>query len=648
MRPVCFLGVSLLVALPVSAGAQTHIEVSTPMSPPTWALLERELLRANSRAVEVFYETYHDERGYLLHTPRWGTLDGTDDAIETYANWTLLHMLGASDSVLHLFEKALEGHLRQYKELKTTTTEIARDGAYYKEFMPMSDWHHNGEGMQGFMNQGLSDPADPRFQARMRRFAGLYMNEDPEAPNYDPELKIIRSIWNGSRGPMLRRATRYDWVGDPVRGRFHIIHSAGGRETMRDFEEAYPEMLAHCAEYLESAGDHPLNLLATQLALNAFALSHEEKYRSWLLEYVDAWKERIEQNGGNIPSNIGLDGTIGGETDGHWFGGTYGWDFSPWSPEHEVVAHRNMFAKGMWPGFGDALMVSGDQAYVDVLRRQMDNLYAQKKVIGGEVTIPHNYGVKGPKTGPPLFETVKGDLFWRERETGEPGWYNWTSDLMVPELIDIYMWSMDRRNLERIPMSGWIAFLEGENPDYPEQALRSELSLIRKQLEAMRHDPTTPDTRLADWALELNPAATHELVKLMLGGHLHGRIWVPHTRLRYFDPNGGRAGVPPDVAALVTGMHDDSVRVTLVNVNPVEPRELVVQMGAYGEHQALRVEVGEQRIAVDHRFFHVRLAPGAGGDLTISMRRYANPPTLAFPWHGPRVPVDEPFRDAPG
>jgi hypothetical protein len=158
---------------------------------------------------------------------------------------------------------------------------------------------------------------------------------------------------------MLRRATRHDWVGDPVRGRFHIIHSAFGRETMLDFEEAYPEMLAHCAEYLESAGDHPLNLLATQLALNAFALSHEEKYRSWLLEYVDAWKARIDQNGGNIPSNIGLDGTIGGETEGNWFGGTYGWDFSPWSPEHKVVAHRNMFAKGMWPGFGDALMVSG-------------------------------------------------------------------------------------------------------------------------------------------------------------------------------------------------------------------------------------------------------------------------------------------------
>ncbi len=53
------------------------------MSPPAWALLERQLLKANSKAAERFGAKYVDERGYLLHTPRWGTLDGPDDAIET-------------------------------------------------------------------------------------------------------------------------------------------------------------------------------------------------------------------------------------------------------------------------------------------------------------------------------------------------------------------------------------------------------------------------------------------------------------------------------------------------------------------------------------------------------------------------------------
>jgi len=39
---------------------------------------------------------------------------------------------------------------------------------------------------------GLCEPTDERFRQRMRRFAGFYTNEDPEAPNYDPKHKIIR------------------------------------------------------------------------------------------------------------------------------------------------------------------------------------------------------------------------------------------------------------------------------------------------------------------------------------------------------------------------------------------------------------------------------------------------------------------------
>jgi hypothetical protein len=72
----------------------TAYVIDTPMAPPHWALLERELLNANSDAVELFGKRYIDDRGYLAHTPRWGALDGPDYAIETYYNWTLLHALG--------------------------------------------------------------------------------------------------------------------------------------------------------------------------------------------------------------------------------------------------------------------------------------------------------------------------------------------------------------------------------------------------------------------------------------------------------------------------------------------------------------------------------------------------------------------------
>src|SRR6476659_1411905 len=132
------------------------IHVKTPMAPPSWALLERELLRYNSIAVERFAAKYIDERGYLKHTPRWGTLDGPDDAIETLWNWTLLHALGGSDTVLDLYKKGQEGHWRQYGELRTKLTQLAANGAYSKEFITQSDWFHTGEGMRAFLLLGLS------------------------------------------------------------------------------------------------------------------------------------------------------------------------------------------------------------------------------------------------------------------------------------------------------------------------------------------------------------------------------------------------------------------------------------------------------------------------------------------------------------
>src|SRR5689334_3965486 len=215
------------------------IHITTPMPAPTWALLERELLRYNSVAVERFAAKYVDERGYLAHTPRWGTLDGPDDAIETFWNWTLLHALGGSDSALALYKKAQEGHWRQYGELRTKLTKLASNGAYSREFVTQSDWFHTGEGMRAFLLLGLSDPNDILYRERSRRFANMYTGEDPEAPNYDPVNKVIKSIWTGSHGPMMHRATTYDWVGDPVPGKFHLLHNPAGRGKLLDLEANY-------------------------------------------------------------------------------------------------------------------------------------------------------------------------------------------------------------------------------------------------------------------------------------------------------------------------------------------------------------------------------------------------------------------------
>ena len=345
------LGCMALCVSGMAAGERAAaLRVSDPMRPPGWAVLQRELLRANEAACREFYARYFDRRGYLQCVLRWGGDDGPDDAIECFDNWPILHALGASDEVLRLYKQGWEGHLRQYTEAKTVEVPLAREGMYYQEFPVMFDWLHNGEGLTAFNVQGLSDPRDRNFQRRVRRFAGFYMNEDPEAPNYDPKHRIIRSLFNGSRGPLLRNTTALDWAGDPI--------EIGARFKPKHGERSFEEMLAHFKDYNDIVGDHPSNLSATTLALNAYMLTQEEKYRRWLLEYVDAWRERIIANGGLLPSKIGLDGSLGGPS-GKWYSGVYGWGFIVVVPQTGALAHRNTTNLGLI-GFGNAYLLTGD------------------------------------------------------------------------------------------------------------------------------------------------------------------------------------------------------------------------------------------------------------------------------------------------
>ena len=128
---------------------------------------------------------------------------------------------------------------------------------------------------------------------------------------------------------------------------------------------------------------------------------------------------------------------------------------------------------------------------------------------------------------------------------------------------------------------------------------------------------------------------------IRLGAHRRGSGSLPFLRIgraerpaivRYFDPGRRRAGLPEDVAALVEKILADSVVLTIVNTSPVHARNVVVQTGAFAEHQALSIEAGGRKVPVDASHFTVRLAAGAGETITIAMKRYANQPTAVFPW----------------
>lgn len=592
--------------------------VEEPHTSPEWALVQRELLRSASIAAESFYERYFDERGYLLTDLRWGANDGPDDAIENVNRWPQLHALGGSDRILEMYKKVYEGHVRQMSEPARTVTgrpshlPYIVDGMYYKEFPAQADWMHISEGLLVFNMMGLSEPYDLNFRNRTRRFAGFYMNEDPGAPNYDSEHKIIRSMYNGSRGPLTRKTTSVDWTGDPseVRNRYAAGHG----------EQNYEEFLFHFKDYHDTLGDVPLNLLSASLALNAYMLTGETKYRDWMLEYVNAWYDRMATNGWVIPSNIGLDGTIGGETEGKWYGGAYGWSFTveQQSPPAQGLSHR---PRTLWAfvAFMNAYMVSGDDRYLEAWRKQDDVIYGAGHM-----------GEDGVYRTPRMY----GNPEWsREGYTGDDGWYDFRPRDQT-NLLDLYFLSMkpeDRRRITRpIP---WLEFLEGNKPDYAVNAMRADLEDVKRRMRMMREDETSADMRLADDPMDFNPASITSLIQLMGGGLYDARRSPPfYTRLRYFDPERRRAGVPEDVAALVEKMTDTSVTVALVNLNPVQKRPLVIQAGGYAEHQFVAVTHNRERTPVGRSWFQVLLEPGAGARLEIEMRRFVNQPTMEFPW----------------
>jgi hypothetical protein len=183
--------------------------------------------------------------------------------------------------------------------------------------------------------------------------------------------------------------------------------------------------------------------------------------------------------------------------------------------------------------------------------------------------------------------------------------------------------------------------LAGDNPEYPVSKLQGDLDDLRKRVEARIDDTTTADTRLSETPNNINPGgAIWGLVQLMLGALPSRHIGVAwHARVRYFDVEAGRPGIPEGVASLVDSMSNDEdgsghdVGVTLVNIDTLRRRTLVLQAGAYGEHQLESVAVDSgDATRLDASSVTITLAPGAGARLTLRMRRYVNQPTVRLPW----------------
>jgi hypothetical protein len=671
----------------------TRIESNIPVAPPGWAALERRLLSVLSEAAISYTDRYTRSGGTLI----WKTNGGAslDDLPESFYNVPLLYDLGGDERLRDV----------SFREWNATARQLTYDfHTLHNEFAKHGDWFHLGEGMLYFYFLGLVDPTDHETVARARRFAGLYMNEEPEAQNYDAKLKLIRSPHTGSLGPSYgdpEKAAPYAWSkGMATYGL--PLEDLAGITTVEDIKNAEKarRMGRAMAERIQR-GDTVTNLAATSLIANAYLFTGEHKYADWVKEYVETWLQRTRANGGITPDNVGLDGKVGEYQNGKWWGGLYGWH---WPHGYYSVG------MALQIGAASAMLVSGgDRHYLELPRSNMDRLIEMGKTVNGAFLVPYKKGDHGWYALQPIDRSFPASLWflsldpqdWQRLEklrlASTQDWHTATHSpypnrgyASVPESRDD-CWNCDVEGLadwnvvanirdkeDRSHEGPWLRFLAGANPDYPEKILTESFGQVAWKLDQIRRNVLlleydTRGTEKIDpneakltnvhehhWQT-INPVTTEALVQLTLGApQIMYNGGLLHATLRYFDPAHGRPGLPQDVAALVTKVDADRAVVQLINLSPFHEREVIVQAGTFGENQFTHVKyqvrtdpeplqpehftrapfkIADRSVDVSRKFFAVRLQPGTGLTLDIGIKRFANKPTYAFPWHGASIPV---------
>ena len=82
-----------------------RIEANTPLiAPPAWVIWERSLIDLMNDSVDPLLENYVRKDGTILWptTENFASIDGLDDAYESFHNWPLFYLLGGDDKFLDL------------------------------------------------------------------------------------------------------------------------------------------------------------------------------------------------------------------------------------------------------------------------------------------------------------------------------------------------------------------------------------------------------------------------------------------------------------------------------------------------------------------------------------------------------------------
>ena len=637
---------------PGALAGMVEVRATRKSPPPGWALLQRRLMRLMEDAVQPMVDKYAEKGGAFYYA------DDVDDLYESAYNWALFYAMGADRKVLDLGLQQWHATTRFFSDDIVSRVHPRFQAQIHHEYYNLAsaganEWYHQGEGNMAFYHFGLADPTISENVRRAKRFAAMFMDEDPEAPNYDPLHRIFRSPIQTSVGPMRHATvdnvimwlqggeTGYEKGYRPYKVRATLDPVVTDLEGNWFENPARREEILKLFDHIVLNGDVPHSLGSTALITNAFLYTGEDKYKRWVLDYTGAWMERIEANDGVLPDNVGPTGKIGENRRGLWWGGLYGWN--------SFVGHYIMFT-GLTIAAECALLLTGDFGYLELLRSQI-RLLMDNAVTGedGQLLLPSRYGADGWEYVREDFEYEKGRFFpFRLQELAHlyhasmaPDDYDFIARIREGDKV---------RDWNHVPVLGEksyadtelarFQYYDGRNPDWPEKILQAEYQNARTDFQTILNENRDARTLIADNPSPPTTVYTKGLTQVTMGApqsiYTGGLL---RATVRYFDADRTRPGLPPDVAALVDKLGADSAGLQLVNLNPGETRNLIVQAGAFAEHEFVELTHEEQTVRVKSQYFAVQLPPGTSIRLDLGMRRFAHRPTYAFPWHGGAIPV---------
>lgn len=655
-------------AEPARAGSMPRLTATVPLlDPPAWALAERHLFDLLDHAWRRFSRQYADPDGALRYSRALTSRDGADDFYESFFNWPQLYLLGGADDLLAASEKHWHGVTRQLTDLDMLHDEFERG----------YDWFHQSESL--LLLYFLCMAAPERWAGRAVRFAELYV--DPAHGNYDPRRRIVTRAHNGSDPDRngLFDGGSYPWLPAEEEMYGFPLDWLVAPDAPRPDRAHDPRLGAEMAKRL-GQGDTAVNLAVAGLVHNAWILTGDERYKTWILEYVGAWRERATANGGVVPDNVGIDGVVGSQLDGRWYGGHYGWT---WPHGLYSIGQAALVAALA------AAVVGDDDSHLDLVRGTFDAVIAQGRLMPfseADSSLSRRWHAQ-------LGEAADAPTLLVPYRRSDRGWFDY-NPLMAAVPVALWHHSAsepDRARLRRLREAGgrdwrvvrpfrvkeeagheepWFAYLDGDNPDYPELILAAAQSQVRRRLALMDRYPgdDIPEQDIHLWQ-QTNPVVTEALTQLTWGApQVVYNGGLAQARVRYYDADTARPGLPPGVAALVSRIDPEATTVELVNLEPGQTRTLIVQAGAFAEHTITSVRyttcpdadwpgdlygyihhtpvVTEQVIAGYGPWLQITLPASTRVRLVLELALRTRPPSYATPFD-PDTTQPAPRKDRP-